>query len=162
MLISEKMSAALNKQVNNELHASYLYLGMAMAFHDMGLKVFAGRFHQQSEEERGHAGKIMKYIQDVGASVKLESIEKPKCDCGSAASIIRAALEAEMTVTKQINDLVALAEAEKDYASRSFLQWFVDEQVEEVSSMQELLQWVEMAGEKNLFVLENRIAATMK
>jgi ferritin len=75
---------------------------------------------------------------------------------------VKAALDSEMTVTQQINDLVALAEKENDYATRSFLKWFVDEQVEEVATMTELLQWVTMAGEANLFALENRLAQAME
>lgn len=162
MMISEKMCQALNQQITSELHTSYSYLAMSFCFHNLGLKIFAQRFQQQSSEERSHAEKIMKFLLDVGAPVKLAAIDKPKGDYPNTLAIIKTALDSELTVTKQINDLVALAEAEKDYATRSFLQWFVDEQVEEVSSMQELLQWVEMAGEKNLFVLEGRLAATMK
>lgn len=159
MMISEKMSKALNKQVMNELHASHTYLAMSLAFQGMGLKVFAGRFQAQAVEERRHAMKIIKFLQDVGAGVRLDDIGKPEGHFDSTVAIVRAAVQAEQTVTKQINELVAMAETEKDYATRSFLQWFVDEQVEEVSSMLELLQWVEMAGEKHLFFVEARLAA---
>jgi ferritin len=158
MMISEKTTKALNKQVANELHASHTYLAMSLAFHGMGLKVFAGRFQAQAEEERNHAMKIIKFLQDVGAGVKLDEIGRPEGHFESAMTIVRAAVQAEQAVTKQIHELVALAESEKDYATRSFLEWFVDEQVEEVASMQELLQWVEMAGEKNLFFVEARLA----
>jgi ferritin len=106
--------------------------------------------------------KILKYVEDVGGKAAFDMIPKPKSGFTSALAIIETAAEAEKTVAAQINELVALAESEKDYATRSFLQWFVDEQVEEVSSMLELHQWVAMAGEKNLFVIEARLAATMK
>ena len=162
MMISEKMSKALNKQVTNEFHASFTYLAMALSFHDMGLKVFAKRFYDQANEEREHAEKILRYLQEVGAEARLDGIEKPKGDYKTVTEIVKAALEAELTVTKQIHDLVTLAESEKDYATRSFLRWFVDEQVEEVSSMQELLQMVEMAGDKHLFFVEARLAAAGK
>ncbi len=162
MMISEKMNQALNRQVSNEFGASHAYLAMACSFHEMGLKVFGKRFFQQAEEERQHGLKIMKYIEDVGGKVVLDGLAKPKAGYNTALAIIEAAVEAERTVTSQINDLVALADSEKDYATRSFLQWFVDEQVEEVSSMLELLQLVTMAGEKNLFYVESRLAQMMQ
>jgi len=162
MMISEKMNQALNRQVSNEFGASHTYLAMACSFHEMGLKVFAKRFFQQAEEERQHALKIMKYIEDVGGKIVLDGVAKPKGGASSALAIVEAAVEAERTVTGQINELVALAETEKDYATRSFLQWFVNEQVEEVSSMLELLQLVTMAGEKNLFYVESRLAQMMQ
>lgn len=162
MMISEKMNQALNRQVTNEFGASHTYLAMACSFHEMGLKVFAKRFSQQAEEERQHALKIMKYIEDVGGKIVLDGVAKPKTGYNSTLAIVEAAVEAERTVTGQVNELVALAETEKDYATRSFLQWFVDEQVEEVSSMLDLLQMVTMAGEKNLFYVESRLAQVMQ
>ena len=161
MMISAKMNQALNQQVTNELNASFSYLAMSFEFKDMGLKIFGQRYRAQADEERGHAMKITGYIHDVGGKVCLDAVAKPKADYDSAQSMVEAALTSEETVTKQINDLVALAEAEKDYATRSFLQWFVDEQVEEVSSMSELLQLVKMAGEANLFLVEGRLAKMM-
>lgn len=162
MMISEKMNQALNRQVTNEFGASHTYLAMACSFHEMGLKVFAKRFFQQAEEERQHALKIMKYIEDVGGKIVLDGVAKPKTGYNSTLAIVEAAVEAERTVTGQVNELVALAETEKDYATRSFLQWFVNEQVEEVSSMLDLLQMVTMAGEKNLFYVESRLAQMMQ
>jgi ferritin len=162
MMISEKTGKALNKQVMSELHASHTYLAMSSAFRNMGLRVFAEHFLKQAEEERGHAMKIITFLHDVGAQVRLEDIAKPQGHFETAAAIVKDAVHSEENVTKQINDLVALAEAEKDYATRSFLQWFVDEQVEEVSSMLELLQWIEMAGDRNLFLVEARLAAAKK
>ncbi|MCG8403836.1 MAG: ferritin [Phycisphaerales bacterium] len=162
MMISEQMNSALNKQVANELNTSFAYLAMAFELDDMGLKIFGERFVQQSDEEREHAMKITGYLQDVGGKVVLSGVDTPRSEYGSARSMVEAALESEKTVTRQINDLVSLAESEKDYATRSFLQWYVDEQVEEVSSMSELLQMVEMAGESNLFLVENRLAKMMK
>lgn len=161
MMISAKMNTALNQQVTNELNAAFSYLAMSFAFEDMGLKIFGQRYKEQADEERGHAMKITGYIQDVGGKVCLDAVGKPKGDYDSAQAMVEAALASEETVTQQINDLVALAEVEKDYATRSFLQWFVDEQVEEVSSMSELLQLVKMAGEANLFLVEGRLAKMM-
>ncbi len=162
MMISENMASALIQQIANELNTAHSYLAMALAFEEKGLKVFGRRFHAQATEEREHAMKIVKYLQDVGASVILAEVARPKSDYGSAQAMVEAALESERTVTQQINDLVALADSEKDHATFSFLQWFVDEQVEEVATMSELLQLVKLAGEANLFFVEGRLAKTMQ
>jgi ferritin len=162
MMISEKMNQSLNRQANNEFGASHAYMAMACWFREAGLKVFAQRFYMQSSEERDHALKILKYLEDVGGKATFEAIAKPKTGYTSALAIIDAAVEAEKVVSTQINDLVALADSEKDYATHSFLKWFIDEQVEEVSSMLELHQLVTMAGDKNLLFVEARLAATMK
>lgn len=161
MMISKQMNAALSKQIANEMGASHKYLAMAYCFEDMGLKVFARRFMEQANEERGHALKIAQFIQNVGGRVVFEGLDKPKCDYKSAKDIVQAAVDSELTVTAQINDLMAKSEKEKDYATRSFLQWFVDEQVEEVATMTELLQLVSRAGEANLLYVEARLASMM-
>ncbi len=134
---------------------------MAAAFEDMNLRIFAKRFYMQSAEEREHAERIFKYVIDVGGSVKLKSIDEPKTKWESVEEIITAARDHEIKVTKMINELVDLAEKEKDYATRSFLQWFVDEQVEEVSSMEELLNLVKMAGPNQMLNLEHRLQSMM-
>ncbi|HUU85637.1 MAG TPA: ferritin [Phycisphaerae bacterium] len=159
-MISAAMNAKLNKQVTAEFSASHEYMAMACAFDAMGLKALAQFFYRQSAEEREHATKLLKYILEVGATVALEAIPKPAADLTSAKTILKAALDAEIKVTKMINDLVALADKEKDYATRSFLQWYVDEQVEEVSSMGDLVQFEAMS--KDLFHLETRVRHQMQ
>jgi ferritin len=156
MLISKAMNTKLNDQVSNELGASQAYLATACMFEEMGLKALAVYFRKQTEEERGHALKIIDYVLAVGGKVKLAQLVAPKSDYPTAKAAIDAALKHELKVTSDINDLVALAEKERDYASRSFLQWFVDEQVEEVSSMEHLMRIAEMAG-VNLLQLESYV-----
>jgi len=157
MLISDKMSARLNEQINNEQYAAHIYLAMAGAFEKMGLKVFAQYYYKQSAEETEHAMKIFKYVVDTGAEVKLKAIGEPEAKWSDAEEIVKAALEHELKVTGQINEIVALAEEEKDYATRTFLNWFVDEQVEEVSSAQEMVDLVTMTPKTMILPLENRI-----
>jgi ferritin len=160
-MISQKMNEALNHQVTNEMLASFKYLAMAFQYNDMGLLIFGKRFRQQSDEERGHALKIAEFIQDVGGKISIEAIAKPKSGYPTAISMVEAALESERTVTKQINDLVDMAFSEKDHATQSFLKWFVDEQVEEEKSMNDLLAIMKVAGDQNLILVENRLAAMM-
>ncbi len=160
MMISETMNAKLNEQIAAEFSAAHAYLAMACAFDTMGLKVLAHRFHEQYDEEREHALKIVKYVQEVGGAVKIGAVADPTGDYRDAEAIVQAALESEKNVTRMIHDLVTLSEAEKDYPTRSFLNWFVDEQVEEVSSMIDLLDLVQLA-EGNMLQVESRIRHQM-
>ena len=159
-MISKTMNAKLNGQITAEFSAAHKYLAMACAFEDMGLKILAKRFHQQADEERQHAMKILGYVHTVGGTVKLDAIAKPSGPSNSPESLVKAALKSELDITKKINDLAALADSEKDYATRGFLQWFVDEQVEEVATMNDLLALVQMAG-ANMLQVEARIRHEM-
>jgi ferritin len=161
-MISKKMTKKLNDQVTNELFAAHAYLGMSCKFADMGLRVMAQWFQKHADEERAHGMKILHYIQEVGASVSLDGIDQPKGKYTSAQQIVKAALDHELVVTKQIHAIVALADTEKDYATRSFMQWFVDEQVEEVAEVSEILELVQRAGDKNMLQVEARIARTLR
>jgi ferritin len=161
MMISEAMNKTLNDQIAHELGASYAYLAMSCRFNDMGLFVLSERFMEQSAEERDHALKFVKFIQDVGGRVDVPAIAKPKADWKSAKEIVQAALDSELTVTKQINEIMNQAENERDYATRSFAQWFVDEQIEEVASMQGLMQLLMLAGEDKLLQVEARLRHMM-
>lgn len=156
MLISEKMCEKLNEQITAEFGASHKYMQMACTLDHMGLKMLSKWFVRQSGEEREHAMKIINYVLEVGASVTLDDIPKPKDKHKTVKDIVVAGLESEKTVTKMINDLVNLAESERDHATRSFLQWFVDEQVEEMSTFSDLLTMVELAKD-NLLQVEARL-----
>lgn len=160
MMISKKMNGKLNEQIAVEFSASHAYLAMVCAYDAMGLKVLAQHFERQSAEEREHGMKIIHYLHEVSGHVALEQIDKPVQSYKDAESIVVAALAAEQNVTKMVHDLVELADEEKDYATRSFLQWFVDEQVEEVSSMNSLLTLVRLA-QGNMLQVEARLRHEM-
>ncbi|HNQ23526.1 MAG TPA: ferritin [Phycisphaerae bacterium] len=146
MAISKTMNGKINSQITAEFSASQMYLGMGLALNDMGLKVLARLFEEQAAEEREHALKFIHYVQEVNGEVKLDATPAQPCKYGSLKDVAKAALDAELKVTAQINDLVAQADEEKDHATHHFLMWFVDEQVEEVSKFRDLLQLVELAG----------------
>ena len=145
MMFSKKMLTRLNEQVKNEFHASWLYMAMAFALEDMNLKGFANWFYAQADEEREHAMKIANYIMDQGGQVTLTELPKPKTEYKSVEEIVKGALDHELKVTKQINEIAMMAEKESDLATRQFMAWFIDEQVEEVSSVTNLLEMVKMA-----------------
>ncbi|MEP0845398.1 MAG: ferritin [Phycisphaerae bacterium] len=161
MMISEAMNAKLNEQVANEFMASQTYLAMACQFEGLNLKNLAAFFRKQTEEEREHALKIVDYVLEVGGRVKLAPLPAPRESYPSVLAAIETALEHEKRVTQQIHDLVSLAEQEKDYASRSFLNWYVDEQVEEVSSMDHLRAVCKMCGD-HLLQLEAYLIHTKR
>mgnify|MGYP001206776385 CR=1 FL=1 len=162
MMISQSMNTALNGQIANELFASMSYRQMAFEFDVMGLKVFAAKFQAQADEEHDHAMRIAKYVLDSGGNVELAALDKPQCGFKAAQPMVEAALASEVRVSKQIYGLADQAESEKDHSTRSFLKWFIDEQVEEVSTMSDLLQLVKMAGEANLVLVEQRLHDLMK
>jgi ferritin len=162
MLIPKPVMDKLIDQVTHEFHAAHNYLEMACRLDALSLKMLSGWFLKQAEEERQHGHKILKYLLDVGAEVKLRDIPPPSGDFTSPVAIVQCALDQEMTVTRQIYDLVGLAEQHKDYATRSFLEWFVDEQVEEVSTMTDLLHIVKMAGEHQMLQVELRVARLLE
>ncbi|MCO6438663.1 MAG: ferritin [Phycisphaerae bacterium] len=161
MMISEAMNARLNRQVSMEFAASHKYLAMACAFDAMGFKILSKRFRLQADEERDHAMKILDYVLEVNGRADLEQVPKPSGKYESVEQIVKTALESELEVTRSINEIVAQAESEKDFATRSFLHWFVDEQVEEVASMTELLDLVKLAG-PNILLVETRVFHQMQ
>lgn len=160
MMISEVMNTELNNQITAEFDAAHGYLAMACALDQMGLKILAKLFHAQHHEEREHAMKILGYIQNVGGKVVMTEVNAPKVEYSHVEAVVQAALDSELHITQTINDLVDLAVKEKDHATRSFLNRFVDEQVEEVAGMTGLLALVKLAGD-NMLQVESRVRHEM-
>lgn len=158
MLISQELTDAINAQIGREFGASMQYLEIAAYFDAEALNKTAEFFYKQSEEEREHALKLLKYVVETGGQVRIPVIESPKPDFHSAEEAFEASLAWEQEVTRQINNLMAIAVRENDYLSRQFLDWFVVEQLEEVNSMDQLLRTVRRLTEKNIILLEPIIA----
>jgi ferritin len=138
-MISKKMEKALNGQLNAELYSAYLYLSMAAYFESADLAGFANWMRVQVQEERFHAMKFYDYIIERGGRVTLGPIEAPPSDWDSPLAVFEATLTHEQMVTGLINDLMDVAREEKDNASEIFLQWFVNEQVEEEDNVGKVL-----------------------
>ncbi|MCX7828422.1 MAG: ferritin [Thermanaerothrix sp.] len=143
-MISDKMKDAINSQIQAELYSSYLYLSMAAHFEGENLKGFAHWMHKQAEEERGHAMKFFHYLVERGGKVELKAIEAPKTAWASPEEVFEEVLSHERKVTSLINGLYELALQEKDYPSQIMLQWFINEQVEEEASAEEVLARIRM------------------
>jgi ferritin len=139
-MISKKMQEALNGQINAELYSAYLYLSMEAYFKSENLPGFADWMRAQTQEELMHAMKIYDFLNERGGRVILKPIEEPQTQWNSPLAAFEAAYKHEQKVTALINDLVNLAIGEKDHATNGFLQWFVNEQVEEEASADEVVQ----------------------
>lgn len=158
MLISERMNEALNEQIGHEFGASIQYVAIAAHFDSEGLPTLARHFYKQSTEERDHAMRFVKFALDADGRVEIPAIPAPRSKFVSAEEAVQLSLDWEMRVTKQINSLMDLAIKENDHITKNFLQWFMNEQLEEVSSMDTLLRLVRRAGEKGLIFVENYLA----
>jgi len=144
-MISKKMEAALNDQINAELYSAYLYLSMVAYFESVNLPGFATWMRVQTQEEVMHAMKMYDYINERGGRVILKAIDEPQAKWKSPLAAFEAAYKHEQLVTGRINDLLDLAIKEKDHAANTFLQWFVNEQVEEETSADAVVQQLKMA-----------------
>jgi ferritin len=144
-MISKKLETALNKQFNQELYNSNLYLSASAYFAAQSLNGFANWMKVQAEEERLHAEKFFAFMIDRDLSVKVAEIPAPPSTWRTPTACVKAGLEAEQTNTKRLNALMDLAIKENDHATRGLMQWFVDEQVEEEASFGELLDQLKLA-----------------
>jgi ferritin len=154
VLISSELAKAFNEQIGHEFGASMQYIAIAGHFYQRSLTLLAKLFEQQAEEEKQHAMKFVKYLQDTKGGLHIPSIPAPKPMFASAEDAVQAALNWEKEVTRQITALMDLAIKENDYLAQSFLQWFIDEQLEEVVKMERVLSVVKQSGEKNLLMVE--------
>ena len=143
-MISKKVEEALNGQVNAEMYSAYLYLSMESYFKSLNLNGFANWMRVQTQEEVTHAIKIYEFLNERGGRSILKAIDGPQTEWDSPLAVFEAVYVYEQKVTGLINDLVDLAIKEKDHATNTFLQWFVNEQVEEESSADEVVQQLKM------------------
>lgn len=153
-MISKELAKAFNEQIGHEFGASMQYVSIAAYFRSRQLTLLAKLFFAQADEERQHAMKFVHYLLDTKADLRIPAVPAPKPSFGTAEEAVGAALEWEQEVTKQISALMDLAGKQKDYLAQSFLQWFVDEQLEEVVKMDRLVSVVRQSGEKNLLMVE--------
>lgn len=155
MLISEKLAKAMNDQVGRELGASNQYVNIAAYFDSESLPELAAFFYRQADEERTHAMKFVHYIVEAGGKVAVPGVEESLAAIDSAEHAAKLSLEWELEVTNQINDLMKQAVGETDFIAQDFLRWFVTEQLEEVSTMDQLLSVIRRAGEGGLLFVED-------
>lgn len=147
MKISEKIQDAINEQIAHELNASYLYLAMSAWFDTTVYAGFSKWMLMQSDEERAHAMRFFNYLNNRNGTVHLQAIDKPAVSFESPLASFKLALASEEKNTRSIHALYDMANAEKDYATKHFLSWFLQEQVEEEKAAQDWVDRLKMAGE---------------
>ena len=159
MLIDAGLNDAINEQIGHEFGAMLQYVAIATYFDGEGLPRLAQHFYRQADEERAHAMRFVHYLVEVGGTVAIPAMPAVQSGFASAEAAVQLSLDQELTVTRQINALMDQAIAGNDHAARTMLEWFVTEQVEEVSSMETLLRMVQRAGEPGLLFVEQFLAS---
>jgi len=138
-MIKKAVETALNEQINAEFHSAYIYLSMSSYFLSAGLGGYANWMRVQYQEELAHATRFFDYVNERGGRVKLSPIQEVQVDFSGIVDVFEKTLEHEQMVTGMIDRLMDISIQEKDHATKSFLQWFVDEQVEEEANVGQIL-----------------------
>lgn len=159
--MNEKIAILLNDQINKEFYSAYLYLNIANYYDELNLDGYSNYYMIQAQEERDHALLFMKYMQNNGLKVTLDAIGKPDKVFSSVLDPLEAAAEHERYVTDLINAIYHEAHEAKDYRTMKFLDWFVNEQMEEEDSADTMISRYKLFGQdpKGLYLLDQEYAA---
>ena len=159
-MLSKAMQDALNQQIQREVYSEYFYLAMAAYLMDLNLDGFANFFLIQAKEEHDHVLKFFDYINDRGGRVIVSGIDDPPNEFSSPQDVFEKAYEHEQFVSKSIHDIMDLAIKENDHPAKVFLQWFVDEQVEEEASMDRIVNRIKLVGGQGhgILMIDNELA----
>ncbi len=160
-MLSQKIEEALNAQINAEMWSAYLYLSMAAYCHSQGNPGMGKWFEVQFQEEQDHAKIFFNYVISRGGNVVLKPIEAVPTTWNSVLEVFESTLEHEQKVTALINNLFAITAAENDYATQSMLKWFIDEQVEEEETAQNIIDNLKMIKDNGygLYMLDKELGA---
>ncbi len=157
-MLKTKIQDALNEQFKWEFYSAYLYLSMSSYLESINLSGFANWMYVQFQEEQEHAMRIFRYVNERGGRALLSPIEGPPTDWKSSLDAFEVTCEHEAHVTRLIDDLMDLAIEEKDHATTKFLQWFVEEQVEEEANCGSITQKMKLAGDGGgLFMIDQEL-----
>ncbi len=157
--MNKKLEDAIVTQLNFEIESAFVYMAMKNYLETLSLDGFVNWFEIQYQEEMAHAQKFMDYLNDRGGRVEIRGWDTPKNDFESVLEVLETSLAHEKEVTRRINNLMKIAHEINDYASVSFLNWYVDEQVEEEDNFQTLIDKVKLLDGKGLYMLDKDLAA---
>jgi len=163
-MLSEKMIAQLNDQINLEFYSSNLYLQMSAWCEYKGYEGSAEFLKQHADEEMQHMQRLFTYVNETGNLAKLGTIDAPPTEFESLTNVFQTTLEHEMQITKAINELAHTAFAEHDYSTFNFLQWYVAEQHEEEKTFKSILDKIEIIGEdgRGLYFIDKELGDLAK
>jgi ferritin len=156
-MFTKKIEAILNKQVEKEGYSSSLYLAMASWAETNGYKGVSEWLYVQSDEERMHMLKIIGYINERDGKAVIPAFQKPPVDYKSVAEMFREVLKHEQFISESINEIVELSIKEKDFTTNNWVQWFVNEQIEEESNARIILDKLKLVGDSNLYQFDRDI-----
>jgi ferritin len=156
-MLKKNVEDICNRQVEREGYSSNLYLAMAAWAEVNGLSGVAAWLYMQSDEERLHMLKFIKYINDRGGQAIIPVFNKPPVDYQNVEVVFQEVLKHEQFVTNSINEIVALTLEEKDFNTHNFLQWFVMEQIEEEASARHIIDKLHLVGKENLYQFDRDI-----
>ena len=156
-MLPKKVEEILNVQVEKEGYSSQLYLAMASWAENQGLKGVSDWLYAQSDEERMHMLKIIKYINDRDGQAIITELKKPPVDYPGISKLFDMVLEHEKFISKSINEIVAMCTQENDLTTHNWIQWFVTEQIEEEASVKEIIDKLKLLGEQNLYMFDRDI-----
>lgn len=151
--MDQEMQDALNRQINKELFAAYLYLSMCAHFESRSLNGFARWMRAQAREELDHAMRIFDHLNERGARVELAALDEPSGEFGEPVEAFAQALDHERAVTQMIHELYDMATEKHDHATQLLLEWFITEQVEEEDSVGTVVDQLRMAGDNQAAIL---------
>ncbi len=157
-MLGKKLEEMLNDQMNFEIYSAHIYLAMAGYCSEIGLSGFENWFLIQYEEELFHAKKFFKFISSKGGRVHIKGFEDMDNNFESLLDAFQTSLHHEQIVTKRIYALMDVANDEREYATTSFLQWFIDEQVEEEENVGDLIRKIELVKDAGLYLLDQEVA----
>jgi ferritin len=155
-MLPKKVEDILNVQVDKEGYSSHIYLSMASWAENQGLGGIAEWLYAQSEEERMHMLKLVRYINERDGQAKIIALKEPPSEFGSVQELFEKVLEHERYITASINEIVQVCIDENDYTTHNWIQWFVTEQIEEEASVRAILDRLKLAG-NHLYMFDRDI-----
>lgn len=158
-MLSPNVLNGLNKQIEMEGDSSQVYLAMASWAEVQGFEGISTFMYKQSDEERMHMLKLIKYVNQRGGSAKVSATQEPKLDVSNYKTLFKQLLEHEIKVSESINNLVGITLDERDFATHNFLQWYVSEQIEEEANARTILDKINLIGDDKggLYLFDNEM-----
>lgn len=156
-MLNKKVEAILNQQITKEDYSSQLYLSMASWAENLGFSGVADWLYAQSDEERMHMLKFIKYINERDGVAEISGLDQPPKEFGNLTEMFDAVLKHEKYISQSINEIVGICIDERDFTTHSWIQWFVNEQIEEEASVRDIIDKLKMVGEKNLYMFDRDI-----
>lgn len=158
-MLPKKVEAILNRQIAREDYSSQLYLSMASWAENNGMEGVSNWLYAQAEEERLHMLKLVKYVNERDGVAVIPGIETPPADFGDVFVAFDKVLEHEQFISASINEIVAECMAQNDFTTQNWIQWFVNEQIEEEASVRAIIDKLKLLGKNNLYLFDRDIMA---